>query len=185
MEQRLSFGAILKRVGGISAMVRLLGYPINRYTIEKWRRQKEIPEQYRAKVAEAINATIEQVTPDYEGRQRRLDYKQLSVAYKSMAAACGVGLRHLPKLHGVGKKKVEAWRWGLEEVPLKAFEDLYYLVQSQHHKLTMERAKELTGLNQTEICRKLGVSPAMGTYWRNAGQIPPAYATRIREWGRC
>lgn len=182
MKQRLTFGAIVQRVGGISAMVRLLGYPINRYTIEKWRRQKEIPEQYRAKVAEAINVAVEQVTPDYEGRQLRLNYKQLSIAYKSMVAACGVGHRHLPKLHGVGKKKIEAWRWGLEEVPLKAFEDLYYLVQRRDHRMTMDQAKELTGLNQSEICKRLGVTPAMGTYWRNAGQVPPAYAMRIREW---
>ena len=184
MKQRLTVGQVIKKAGGISSIVRILGYPINRYTVEQWRRKHEIPAAYRGKLAEALDISVEQMEPDVEGRVTRIKYQKMALVYKSMVAAAEINVRSLPKLHGVHKERVERWRWGIEEVPFSAIEDIYRTVQIRTNKLTLEMAEEMTGLNQTAIARRLGLSAAMGTYWRKLGHIPPQYAEEIRTWKR-
>jgi len=184
MHKRLTVGQVIKKAGGIASLVRLLGYPINRYTVERWRRKREFPAEFRGKIAEYIGVKVEQLEPDTEGRIIRIRFRQMAEMYKSMAASAGANSRTLHKLHGVSADRVQRWRWGLEEVPLSAFEDLYRMVQGRTQKMTVEMAKEMTGLTQTEIAARLGLSAGMGTYWRKLGVIPPEYAERIREWKR-
>lgn len=184
MKQRLTVGQVIKKAGGVASIVRILGYPINRYTVERWRRKHEIPAAYRGKLAEALDISVEQMEPDVEGRVTRIKYQKMALVYKSMVAAAEINVRSLPKLHGVHKERVERWRWGIEEVPFSAIEDIYRTVQIRTNKLTLEMAEEMTGLNQTAIARRLGLSAAMGTYWRKLGHIPPQYAEEIRKWKR-
>lgn len=182
MHKRITVGQVIKKAGGIPAIVRLLGYPVNRYTVERWRRKREIPEEHRAKIANHIGVPVEQLDPDTDGKIVRMKYRRMGVVYQSMAAAAEINVRALPKLHGVSKNTVDRWRWGLDEVPVSAIEDIYRLVQSRVVKMTVEIAREMTGLTQTQIAARLGLSPAMGTYWRKRGEIPPEYAERIRSW---
>lgn len=184
MKQRLTVGQVIKKAGGISNLVRILGYPINRYTVEKWRRVHEIPAAYRDKIAEALGLRVEQLEPDVDGRVTRIKYQRMALVYKSMVAAADIKTTHLPKLHGVSKERINSWRWGTEEVPMSAIEDIYRTVQHRTNKLTLEMAEEMTGLNQTAIAKRLGLSAAMGTYWRKLGHIPPQYAEEIRTWKR-
>ena len=184
MKEKLTVGQVIKKAGGIAGVVRILGYPANRYTVEAWRRKREIPTVYRGKLADALGIKVEQLEPDVDGRVTQIKYRQMALVYKSMVAAAEINVRSLPKLHGVGKDRVDRWRWGTEEVPFSAIEDIYRRVQSRTNKMTLAIAKEMTGLNQTEIAQKLGLSPAMGTYWRKRGEIPPQYAEEIRKWKR-
>lgn len=184
MKQKLTVGQVIKKAGGISSIVRILGYPVNRYTVERWKRQREIPTVYRGKLAEALQIDVKQMEPDIEGRVTRLKYQKMALVYTSMIAAAEINFRSLPKLHGVSKERVNRWRWGEEEVPLSAIEDIFRTVQVRTNKLTLAMAEEMTGLNQTAIAKRLGLSPAMGTYWRKLGHIPPQYAEEIRTWKR-
>lgn len=182
MNNRLTVGQVIKKAGGMASLVRLLGYPINRYTVERWRRKREFPAEFRGKIAAYIGVKAEQLDPDTEGRIIRIRFRQMAEMYKSMVASSGANTRTLHRLHSVRKERVQRWRWGLEEVPLSAFEDLYRMVQARTQKMTVEMAKEITGLTQTEIAARLGLSAGMGTYWRKLGAIPPEYAERIRAW---
>ncbi len=184
MKQRLTVGQVIKKAGGVASIVRILGYPINRYTVERWRRKREIPTIYRGKLAEALGIAVEQMEPDIEGRVTRIKYQRMALVYKAMVAAADIKTTHLHKLHGVSKDRVNAWRWGMEEVPMSAIEDIYRTVQVRTNKLTLAMAEEMTGLNQTAIAKRLGLSAAMGTYWRKLGHIPPQYAEEIRTWKR-
>jgi len=184
MKDRLTVGQVIKKAGGIAGIVRILGYPINRYTVEGWRRKREIPVEHRGKLAETLGLRVEQMEPDVEGRVKQLRYQKMALLYKAMVAAADIKTRALPRLHRVSVDRVNRWRWGEEEVPFSAVEDIYRLVQSRTNKMTVEIAKEMTGLNQTEIAKRLGLSPAMGTYWRKSKEIPPHYAEEIRTWGR-
>lgn len=180
--RHLPFAEVVRRAGGIASIVRLLGYPVNRYTVERWRRSKEWPEKYKARIAEYIGVPPDALDRDEGGRIIRTPYLKMAVLYKTMVAAAGVSTRSLPRLHHVGKRTVESWRTGVTEAPLEAFIDLYGFVKSRTDKMTMDWAMERTGMTQTQIVRKLGLSSGMGTYWRTRGQIPPIYANRIREW---
>ena len=184
MKEKLTVGQVIKKAGGVANVVRILGYPVNRYTVESWRRKRDIPNVYRGKLAEALGLKAEQMEPDIEGRVIRIKYKTMSLVYKSMVAAAGINVLSLPKIHRVSKERVDSWRWGTEEVPMSAIEDIYRVVQSRTSKMTVEMAEEMTGLNQTALTKKLGLSPAMGTYWRKQGEIPPKYAEEIRTWTR-
>jgi hypothetical protein len=184
MIEHLSVAQVIKKAGGIAGVVRIMGYPINRYTVEGWRRRQEIPAVYRGKLAEGLGLKVEQLEPDYEGRLKRIRYQKMAAVYKSMVAAANINTSYLPKLHRVSKERVDRWRWGMEEVPFSAIEDVYRQVQSKTQKMTIALAKEMTGLNQTEIAARLGLSPAMATYWRKLGEIPPQYAEEIRTWKR-
>ena len=184
MKDKLTVGQVIKKAGGIAGVVRILGYPINKYTVEKWRRKHEIPTIYRGKLADYLGIAPEQMEPDIEGRVTKIKYQKMALVYKSMVAAAGLNNRTLHKLHGVSAERVNRWRWGTEEVPMSAIEDVYRWVQSNTQKMTLPLAKEMTGLNQTEIAKRLGLSPAMGTYWRKLGEIPPQYAEEIRKWKR-
>lgn len=180
--RHLTFGEVVKEVGSIAEIVRLLGYPVNRYTVERWRRAKQWPEKYKHRIAEHIGVAPEALDRDPGGYIVRTPYLKMAVLYKTMVAAAGVNTRSLPRLHKVGKQRVEDWRTGVTEAPIEAFADLYYFVKSRTDKMTMDLAMERTGLTQTQIVHKLGVSAGMGTYWRKRGEIPPAYADRIRAW---
>lgn len=184
MKEKLTVGQVIKKAGSIANVVRILGYPINRYTVERWKRQREIPAVYRGKLASALGIDVEQMEPDIEGRVTRIKYQRMALVYKSMVAAADINVRSLPEIHRVSKDRVQRWRWGIEEVPMSAIEDVYRVVQKRTQKLTLEMAEEMTGMNQTAIAKQLGLSPAMGTYWRKLGYVPPKYAEEIRTWTR-
>ena len=82
------------------------------------------------------------------------------------------------------QRQVERWLSGHDEVPVRAFMDVYAYASGRlqlQDKLTVEAAVEMTGLSQRKICRLVGVSAPMATKWKQKGKIPPAYAKRIIE----
>lgn len=184
MKPKLTVGQVIKKAGSVAGIVRILGYPVNRYTVEAWRRNREIPAAYRGKLAAALQIDVEQMEPDIESRVIKIKYQKMALLYKEMVAIAEINVRSLPKLHGVSKERVERWRWGTEEVPFSAIEDIYRVLQVRTSKMTVRMAEEMTGLKQTAIAKRLGLSPAMGTYWRKLGHIPPQYAEEIRTWKR-
>ena len=72
MNGKLTVGQVIKKAGGVANVVRILGYPVNRYTVESWRRKRDIPNVYRGKLAEALGLKAEQMEPDIEGRVIRI-----------------------------------------------------------------------------------------------------------------
>lgn len=180
----ISVSKVIKAAGGTTKLVRLLGYPVNLYTVQVWRRSGCIPEEYRDQIAGHLGIDRSKLDPDKEGDAPRLEYRKLARAYSAVAEVTGLKVAGLAKLHNVSPTKIEEWRNGYAEPPLSAFEDLYRLLSNTGRKaesMTLERALISSGLTQSEMCRRLGVTAAMGTYWRKQGRVPLRYAEKMIE----
>lgn len=175
---------VIRRIGGQQRLIKLLGYPVNVYTIQLWRRAGYIPAEYREKIADTIGIDPELLEPDTEGDAPKMEYKALARAYSALLGSCKLEPAKAAKLHNVGPGLVEEWRNGYAEVPFSAFEQVYMYLKGSSRRvgdLSIERALMATGLTQRELCQKIGVSGAMGSYWRRKGKVPEKHAERIRE----
>lgn len=180
----ISVAKVLRKIGGSRKLIKLLGYPVNLYSVQMWRRNGCFPEEYRAQIAAHLGITVEDLTPDREGDAPKLEYRKLAQAYAALVRVSGMKTSGLAKLHKVSHLLVEQWRNGYAEPPLQAFTDLYDVMRCTGRRpvgTTWDRALLDTGMTQTEVCRRLGVTPAMGTYWRKRGKIPEVHARKIDE----
>lgn len=174
----ISVNTALRRLGGTQRLIKMLGYPVNIYTIQIWKRDGYFPEEYRDQIAEALDVDPTELDPK-DGAAPAMKYRLMARVYKAMLHACDLKPRRAAaEVHGVGIKVVEDWSRGYVEVPLHAFEEIHAWVAGtarKDRKLTIDRVLLATGLSQSELCRRLGVTPAMGTYWRKRRQIPEPY----------
>ena len=181
----ITIETILRRLGGPQRVIKLLGYPVNIYTIELWKREGMIPARYRDKIAFALDVDPSELAPDPEGDAPKLKYRKMGRAYAALIYACNLKPREAAtQVHKVPVKTVDEWRNGYAEVPLKAFEDLHAWLTSDMRKdkeITLQWALRMTGLSQTKFCKRLGVTAAMGTYWRRRGSIPVSYREKVLE----
>lgn len=181
----ITIETILRRLGGPQRVIKLLGYPVNIYTIELWKREGMVPARYRDKIAFALDVDPSELAPDPEGDAPKLKYRKMGRAYAALIYACHLKPREAAtQVHKVPLKTVDEWRNGYAEVPLKAFEDIHAWLTSDMRKdreITLQWALRMTGLSQTKFCKRLGVTAAMGTYWRRRGSIPASYRERVLE----
>ena len=181
----ITIETILRRLGGPQRVIKLLGYPVNIYTIELWKREGMVPARYRDKIAFALDVDPSELVPDPEGDAPKLKYRKMGRVYSALIYACHLKPREAAtQVHKVPMKTVDEWRNGYAEVPLKAFEDIHTWLTSDMRKdreITLEWALRMTGLSQTKFCKRLGVTAAMGTYWRRRGSIPASYRERVLE----
>ena len=181
----ITIETILRRLGGPQRVIKLLGYPVNIYTIELWKREGMVPARYRDKIAFALDVDPSELVPDPEGDAPKLKYRKMGRVYSALIYACHLKPREAAtQVHKVPMKTVDEWRNGYAEVPLKAFEDIHTRLTSDMRKdreITLEWALRMTGLSQTKFCKRLGVTAAMGTYWRRRGSIPASYRERVLE----
>lgn len=181
----IPFSIILRKLGGPQRVIKLLGYPVNIYTIEVWKRDGVIPEQYRDQIADALYIDPKELEPSEDDYAPKLKYRKTGRVYSAMIRACNLKPKEVAaRVHGVPLKRVDEWRNGYALVPLHAFEEIYEWLtsdQRQERHLTIDRALMATGLTQTELCKRMGVTTSMGTYWRRRKRIPEPYAGRILE----
>lgn len=181
----IHINTVLRRLGGPQRLVRLLGYPVNIYTIEAWKRDGMIPERYRDRVALALDIDPSRLAPDPDGDAPKLKYRKMGRVYSALIHASGLKPREAAtQVHKVPLKTVDEWRNGYAEVPLRAFEEIYAWVKSKSRKepeVTVQWALRMSGLSQRAFCKRLGVTAAMGTYWRKRGSIPASYRDKVFE----
>lgn len=178
---RLTASKVVKAAGGKLALARHLGPPVNEYSVSIWVRNGMIPKSYHWAICNLIGCTPLDLQWDDvdEGRPK---HKGIGHAYSGMLHAVGLRPRKASKVHGVSVTQVERWMSGHDEVPVSAFMDVYAYASGRlrlQDKLTVEAAVKMTGLSQRKICKLLGVSSPMATYWKQAGRIPPSHAKRI------
>ena len=180
---KLTATKVVKAAGGKLALARHLGSPVNEYTVSIWVRNGTIPRRYHWSIVNLINCEPADLQWD-EVDERRPKYRAIAHAYAGMFHAVGLRSRKAAKLHQVDAEQIERWLSGHDEVPVRAFMDVYAYASGRlrlQDKLTVEAAVEMTGLSQRKISALVGVSAPMTTKWKQAGKIPPVYAKRIIE----
>ena len=147
-------------------------------------RNGTIPRRYHWAIVNLINCEAADLQWD-EADERRPKYKAIAHAYAGLFHAVELRPRKASKLHQVDAEQVERWLSGHDEVPVRAFMDVYAYASGRlrlQDKLTVEAVAEMTGLSQAKISALVGVSAPMTTKWKKAGKIPPVYAKRIIEF---
>ena len=175
---------VVKAAGGKLALAKHLGSPVNEYAVSIWVRNGTIPRRYHWAIVNLINCEAADLQWD-EADERRPKYKAIAHAYAGLFHAVELRPRKASKLHQVDAEQVERWLSGHDEVPVRAFMDVYAYASGRlrlQDKLTVEAAAEMTGLSQAKISALVGVSAPMTTKWKKAGKIPPVYAKRIIEY---
>jgi hypothetical protein len=181
---RLTATKVVKAAGGKLALAKHLGSPVNEYAVSIWVRNGTIPRRYHWAIVNLINCEAADLQWD-EADERRPKYKAIAHAYAGLFHAVELRPRKASKLHQVDAEQVERWLSGHDEVPVRAFMDVYAYASGRlrlQDKLTVEAAAEMTGLSQAKISALVGVSAPMTTKWKKAGKIPPVYAKRIIEY---
>lgn len=180
---KLTAAKVVKDAGGLHALARHLGPPVNEYTVSIWVRNGTIPKQHHWKISRLINCDMDDLSWD-DADDKRPKHKAIGHAYAGLIHAVGVRERKAAKLHQVEVDQVERWLSGYDEVPPSAFMDIYAYASGRMRMrtgLTIETAMKMTGLSQAGLCDLLKISRPNATYWKAAGRIPRQQAARILE----
>lgn len=181
----IPFRDVIKKAGGERALIKALGFPVSSFMLNIWRRNGYIPDGYQKQVAALIDVSVSELQPDDDDPVLKMKHRAVGAVYRSLVYAAGLNIKAAAKVHDVDVTRVELWIDGFEEAPVSAFIEIYNAVSGrakEERLMTLDHAMAISGLNQSQLCDRLGVTRAMGTHWKNkGGRIPALYARKIME----